>query len=150
MPLLVMTTAALRPFWATFWATCDTARFGRVAPGGSAAGSEEGIQHANSETMRVLAEILEVADDAQVEGRTAVVNHNAIVEAAGSLRRIAKGKKWGGCHKKNVQKSTQAANSIDPPLPPANPIRGGIAPARPPSTVLSVVVRFNHTVYTTA
>jgi hypothetical protein len=36
MPLLVMTTAALRPFWATFWATCDTARFGRVAPGGSA------------------------------------------------------------------------------------------------------------------
>jgi hypothetical protein len=60
-----------------------------LAPGGSAAGSEEGIQHANSETMRVLAEILEVADDAQVEGRTAVVNHNAIVEAAGSLRRIA-------------------------------------------------------------
>jgi uncharacterized membrane protein YccC len=60
-----------------------------LAPGGSAAGSEEGIQQANSETMRVLAEILEVADDAQVEGRTAVVNHNAIVEAAGSLRRIA-------------------------------------------------------------
>jgi hypothetical protein len=60
-----------------------------LAPGGSAAGSEEAIQHANSETMRVLAEILEVADDAQVEGRTAVVNHNAIVEAAGSLRRIA-------------------------------------------------------------
>jgi hypothetical protein len=60
-----------------------------LAPGGSAAGTEEGIQQANSETMRVLAEILEVADDAQVEGRTAVVNHNAIVEAAGSLRRIA-------------------------------------------------------------
>jgi uncharacterized membrane protein YccC len=60
-----------------------------LAPGGSAAGTEEGIQQANSETMRVLAEILEVADDAQVEGRTAVVNHNAIVEAAGALRRIA-------------------------------------------------------------
>ncbi len=60
-----------------------------LAPGGSAAGSEEGIQRANSETMRVLAEILEVANDADVEGRTSVVNHNAIVEASGTLRRIA-------------------------------------------------------------
>jgi uncharacterized membrane protein YccC len=60
-----------------------------LAPGGSVAGTEEGIQQANSETMRVLAEILEVADDAQVEGRTSVVNPNAIVEAAGALRRIA-------------------------------------------------------------
>jgi uncharacterized membrane protein YccC len=60
-----------------------------LAPGGSATGTEEGIQQANSETMRLLAEILEVADDAQVEGRTSVVNHNAIVEAAGALRRIA-------------------------------------------------------------
>jgi hypothetical protein len=60
-----------------------------LAPGGSAAGTEEGIQLANAETMRLLAEILEVADDAQVEGRTAVVNPNAIVEAAGTLRRIA-------------------------------------------------------------
>jgi hypothetical protein len=39
--------------------------------------------------MRLLAEILEVADDAQVEGRTSAVNHNAILEAAGTLRRIA-------------------------------------------------------------
>ncbi len=39
--------------------------------------------------MRALAEILEVADDAQLEGRTSMVNHNAIVEAAGTLRRIA-------------------------------------------------------------
>jgi hypothetical protein len=39
--------------------------------------------------MRMLAEILEVADDAAVEGRTSLVNHNAIVEAAGTLRRIA-------------------------------------------------------------
>ena len=39
--------------------------------------------------MRALAEILEVADDAQVEGRTSLVDHNAIVEAAGRLRRIA-------------------------------------------------------------
>jgi hypothetical protein len=39
--------------------------------------------------MRTLAEILEVADDAQMEGRTSLVNHSAIVEAAGTLRRIA-------------------------------------------------------------
>jgi hypothetical protein len=39
--------------------------------------------------MRILAEILQVADDAQMEGRTSTVDHNAIVEAAGTLRRIA-------------------------------------------------------------
>src|SRR5258708_14322707 len=60
-----------------------------LAPGGSAANNEDEIQQANSETMRALAEILEVADDAQLEGRTSTVNHNAIVEAAGTLRRIA-------------------------------------------------------------
>ena len=60
-----------------------------MVPGGSAANTEDEIQQANSATMRTLAEILEVADDAQVEGRTSLVNHNAIVEAAGSLRRIA-------------------------------------------------------------
>src|SRR6202035_2732473 len=60
-----------------------------LAPGGSAANTEDEIQRANSETMRILAEILEVADDAQVEGRTSMVNDKAIVEAAGTLRRIA-------------------------------------------------------------
>ena len=60
-----------------------------LAPGGSAANTEDEIQQANSGTMRTLAEILEVADDAQLEGRTSTVNHNAIVEAAGTLRRIA-------------------------------------------------------------
>src|SRR5258708_1835354 len=60
-----------------------------MAPGGSAANTEDEIQQANSGTMRALAEILEVADDAQLEGRTSTVNHNAIVEAAGTLRRIA-------------------------------------------------------------
>jgi hypothetical protein len=33
--------------------------------------------------MRVLTEILQVTDDAQMEGRTNAVDHNAIVEAAG-------------------------------------------------------------------
>jgi len=60
-----------------------------LAPGGSAANTEDEIQQANSATMRTLAAILEVADDAQLEGRTSTVNHNAIVEAAGTLRRIA-------------------------------------------------------------
>ena len=60
-----------------------------MVPGGSAANTENAIQQANSATMRTLAEILEVADDAQLEGRTSTVNHNAIVEAAGALRRIA-------------------------------------------------------------
>jgi hypothetical protein len=60
-----------------------------LAPGGRAANTEDEIQRANSATMRGLAEILEVADDAQIEGRTSTVNHNAIVEATGTLRRIA-------------------------------------------------------------
>ena len=60
-----------------------------LAPGGSAADTEDNIQQANADTMRILAEILHIADDAQMEGRTSMVNHNAIVEAAGTLRRIA-------------------------------------------------------------
>jgi len=60
-----------------------------LIPGGPATGTEDEIQDANSETMRILAEILQVADDAQVEGRTSTVNHSAIVEAAGALRRVA-------------------------------------------------------------
>ena len=60
-----------------------------VAPGGAAANTENEIQRANSHSMRTLAEILEVAGDAEMEGRTSTVNHNAIVESAGTLRRIA-------------------------------------------------------------
>ena len=60
-----------------------------LAPGGSSAKSELEILRANSDTMSMLAEILEVAYDAQVEGRTSLVNHNAIVAATGTLRRVA-------------------------------------------------------------
>ena len=60
-----------------------------LAPGGSAAGDDEQISEVNSDTMRLLAEILQVADDAQLEGRSSMVDHNAIVEATGALRRIA-------------------------------------------------------------
>jgi hypothetical protein len=37
----------------------------------------------------VLTEFLEIADDAQLEGRTCAVYHDGIVEAAGTLRRIS-------------------------------------------------------------
>jgi len=60
-----------------------------LAPSGSASSSEDQVLKTNSETMRVLTEILLVADDARMEGRTSAVDHNAIVEAAGTLRRIA-------------------------------------------------------------
>jgi hypothetical protein len=60
-----------------------------LAPSGSASSSEDQILKTNSETMRVLTEILQVADDARMEGRTSAVDHNAIVEAAGTLRQIA-------------------------------------------------------------
>ena len=60
-----------------------------LAPGGSASSSEDQILKTNSETMRLLTEFLEIADDARMEGRTCAVYHNGIVEAAGTLRRIA-------------------------------------------------------------
>jgi hypothetical protein len=60
-----------------------------LAPGGSASSSEDKILKTNSETMRVLTEFLEIADDARMEGRTCAVYHDGIVEAAGTLRRIS-------------------------------------------------------------
>ena len=60
--------------------------------------------------MRTLAEILEVADDAQLEGRTSTVNHNAIVEAAGTLRRIAN------------RLASIATGRIVTPTPPLDPV----------------------------
>jgi uncharacterized membrane protein YccC len=59
-----------------------------LAPGGSASSSEDQILKTNSETMGVLSEFLEIADDARMEGRTCAVYHTGIVEAAGTLRRI--------------------------------------------------------------
>ncbi|HUN57134.1 MAG TPA: FUSC family protein [Candidatus Binataceae bacterium] len=59
-----------------------------LAPGGSASSSEDQIVKTNSETMRVLTEFLEIADDARMEGRTCAVYHDGIIEAAGTFRRI--------------------------------------------------------------
>ncbi|MBV8356949.1 MAG: FUSC family protein, partial [Deltaproteobacteria bacterium] len=60
-----------------------------LMPMSPSANSEDQIQRTNTEIMRVLAEILQIADDAQMEGRASMVNHDAIIEAAGTLRRIA-------------------------------------------------------------
>jgi len=60
-----------------------------LVPGGPASNTEAEIQAANADSMRLLAEILQVAADAHLEGRSAVVNRNAIVQAGGALRRIA-------------------------------------------------------------
>src|SRR5262249_43203657 len=62
-----------------------------LTPGGSASYTEEQIQQTTSETTRLTAEILQVANDAQVEGRSCLVNPHAIVDAAGTLRGIANG-----------------------------------------------------------
>jgi len=59
-----------------------------LAPGGSASSSEDQIVKTNSETIRVLTEFLEIAEDARLEGRSCAVYHDGIVEAAGTLRRI--------------------------------------------------------------
>ncbi len=59
-----------------------------LTPGGSASSSEDQILKTNSETMGVLTEFLEIAEDARMEGRTCAVYHDGIVEAAGTLRRI--------------------------------------------------------------
>jgi hypothetical protein len=50
--------------------------------------SHQQIERTNAATMRVLAEMLQVADDAQMEGQASMVNHYAIIEATGTLRRI--------------------------------------------------------------
>jgi len=59
-----------------------------LAPSGAAASNEKQILKANSETMRVLTEFLEIADDARMEGHTCAVFGDGIVEAAGTFRRI--------------------------------------------------------------
>jgi uncharacterized membrane protein YccC len=60
-----------------------------LAPGGTASTSEDQILKTNSETMRVLTEFLEIAEDARMEGRSCAVYHDGIVEAAGTMRRIS-------------------------------------------------------------
>ena len=60
-----------------------------LSPGRSVPAGENQILKTNTETMRVLTEFLEIADDAGMEGRTCAVYHDGIIEAAGAFRRIS-------------------------------------------------------------
>jgi hypothetical protein len=60
-----------------------------LAPDESTPRDEAMIRSVSIEITHLLSEILEVADDARLEGRKSLINHDSVVEAAGSLRRIA-------------------------------------------------------------
>ncbi|HEY2106949.1 MAG TPA: FUSC family protein [Candidatus Binataceae bacterium] len=47
------------------------------------------INRIDNEITAVLSEIMQVADDARMEGRRSLIDHDAVVEAAGTIRRIA-------------------------------------------------------------
>jgi Fusaric acid resistance protein family len=81
-----------------------------MAPGGVAARNEYEIHRLNSESMRLLAEILEIADDAQIEGRTCTIDPYAVIEAAGTLRRIAN------------RLASITSGRIAIPMPPLDPV----------------------------
>jgi len=60
-----------------------------LMPGGARAGSEREIETASNEITQVLSEILQIADDARLEGRKSLIDHDAVVSSAGTIRRIA-------------------------------------------------------------
>ena len=60
-----------------------------LMPGGARAGSEGEIETASNEITQLLSEILQVADDARLEGRKSLIDHDAVVQSAGTIRRIA-------------------------------------------------------------
>ncbi|MBF6569922.1 MAG: FUSC family protein [Candidatus Binataceae bacterium] len=60
-----------------------------IGPGGDAAISEVRTSQISSEITGSLVQILEIADDARLEGRASSIDHEAVVQAAGTLRRIA-------------------------------------------------------------
>jgi len=59
-----------------------------LMPGGAAASVGE-IHRINDDITKVLSEILLVADDARLEGRRSLIDHDAVVQSAGTIRRIA-------------------------------------------------------------
>jgi uncharacterized membrane protein YccC len=61
-----------------------------LTPRGRTAGLPiDRINALNTESMHLLSEILEVAEDARIEGRSSSIDHEALVQASGTLRRIA-------------------------------------------------------------
>lgn len=59
-----------------------------LMPGG-AAGTPGEVHRISSEITEQLSEILQVADDARMEGRRCLIDHDAVVQSAGTIRRIA-------------------------------------------------------------
>jgi uncharacterized membrane protein YccC len=59
-----------------------------IAPGGAAT-TVAAIHRTNDDITQVLSEILQVADDARMEGRRSLIDHDAVVQSAGTIRRIA-------------------------------------------------------------
>ena len=57
-------------------------------PGKSATAREDIIDQTENEITATLAEILQVADDARMEGRQSLINHEAVVQSASNIRRI--------------------------------------------------------------
>jgi len=76
-----------------------------LAPGGSATADEATIDRTENEITVVLAEVLQVADDARLEGRRSLLDHEAVVRAASHFRRIST---WN---------ATMAKWSLTAPLP---------------------------------
>jgi hypothetical protein len=59
-----------------------------LMPGGARAPSEQEIEVIEIDSATILAQLLEIADDARIEGRRSIVDPDAIIETVGTLRRI--------------------------------------------------------------
>jgi uncharacterized membrane protein YccC len=60
-----------------------------LVPGGSATAAVRTIDATSAEITGLLGEMLEVAEDARLEGRKGLIDHDAVVQSAGTIRRIA-------------------------------------------------------------
>jgi Aluminium activated malate transporter len=59
-----------------------------LLPGGAVAAVGD-VHRINQELTMVLSQILAVADDARMEGRQSTIDHEAVVQSSGTIRRIA-------------------------------------------------------------
>ena len=69
-------------------------------------------------------------------------NIGIFASAYSSLRLIARAQKWIGCQQKTTKKSATAAKLNDPSIA-TQPINGGTAPGKLPTTVFQVVWRLD-------
>jgi hypothetical protein len=59
-----------------------------LMPGGARRLSEREIESIQIDSGKTLSQLLEIADDARIEGRRSIVDPDAIIETVGTLRRI--------------------------------------------------------------